>query len=810
MPKFILYLLLATGTIPVLAQNTLIGKVVDQATQEPLIGATVYLPDLRRGAATNAAGSFQIRNLPRGRFLVQISYVGYVTTARPVSIDGESKIDFPLSSSATEINTVIITGVSASTEMRRNPVPTSVINNKQLNQRSASNIIDAIAHAPGISQISTGAAISKPVIRGLSANRVVTLNNGMRQEGQQWGDEHGIEIDEASVDRAEIVKGPGSIMYGSDAMAGVINFIAADPVEEGKIVGSLSTGYQTNNRLQAYSLFNAGNINGFNWQARISSKQASNYRNRYDGPVYNSGFSELNGSGYIGLNKSWGFSHLNFSTFNQEVGLVEGERDENGNFLKILPESDTSTIEMPVTPADLKGFDLNIPKQSINHRRIASQNNFIIGASRLAVNVDWQQNLRKEYGNALNENEKSLFFDLQTISYDAKYFLPEVNGWETTFGLNGMQQQNKNKGVEFLIPEYHLQDAGVFGFTKKTVGHLNVSGGLRFDQRWLTADALYLDENETPIAKPNDASEPKFAGFKSKFSNVSGSLGGTYDFSEKVSVKVNAARGFRAPNISELAANGIHEGTIRYEVGNPNLKPETSFQVDAGVNVNTEHVTFGVSGFHNAIQQYIFAEKLASRFGGDSLSGDPDDLAPTFKYGQGNARLVGGEISLDIHPHPLDWLHFENSFSLVRATQTHQPDSTRNLPFIPAPRMQSEIRINLKKTGQLFRNVYARLELEHNFRQNRFYGAFGTETATPAYSLLNGGFGTDIINNKRTLATLYFTANNLFDAAYQNHLSRLKYAAVNEATGRRGVFNMGRNFGVRLIIPITFNLHPQT
>jgi iron complex outermembrane receptor protein len=270
------------------------------------------------------------------------------------------------------------------------------------------------------------------------------------------------------------------------------------------------------------------------------------------------------------------------------------------------------------------------------------------------------------------------------------------------------------------------------------------------------------------------------------------------------------ARGFRAPNIAELASNGIHEGTIRYEIGNSNLKPETSMQVDAGLNVNTEHVTLGVSGFYNAVQQYIFAEKLKNTMGGDSLSGDPDDLAPTFKYVHGNARLIGGEISLDVHPHPLDWLHFENSFSLVRATQANQPDSTRYLPFIPAPRLQSEIRVNLKKAGPAFQNVFARLELEHNFRQNRFYSAFSTETATPAYSLLNAGFGTDITTSKRTLATIYFTANNLLDVAYQSHLSRLKYAAVNEATGRRGVFNMGRNFGVRLVIPISFMINPKS
>ncbi len=804
MLKYSIYLLLVLGTLPAVAQTSLSGTVSDQTTSEPLVGATVYLPDLRRGVATNESGTFQLRNLPKGRFLVQVSYLGYVSTARPVTVSGATTVNFTLAASATEMPTVVITGVSASTEMRRNPVPTSVIGATQLNQRSATNIIDAISRAPGVAQISTGAAIGKPVIRGLSANRVVTLNNGMRQEGQQWGDEHGLEIDEASVDRAEIVKGPGSVMYGSEAMAGVINFLPADPVEEGRVVGSFSANYQTNNHLQGYSVYNAGNLNGFNWQARLSSKQAGNYRNRYDGRVYNSGFNELNGSGYVGVNKSWGFSHLSFSSFNQNIGLVEGERDATGNFLKAVPETDSTITEVPVTGNDLKGYGLDIPRQGINHRRLALQNNFIIGGSRLAVNADWQQNLRKEYGNPLDENEKSLYFDLETVSYDAKYFLPEVNGWESTFGVSGMHQRNLNKGVEFLIPEYQLQDGGIFGFTKKTMGALDLSGGLRYDLRTIHSDQLLLDETEQPVTNPEQAALTKFSGFKVNYSNISGSLGGTYAFSESVLVKLNAARGFRAPNIAELASNGIHEGTIRYEIGNADLKPETSLQFDAGLNVNTDHVTLDISVFRNGIRQYIFAEKLAGAAGGDSLTGNPDDLNPTFKYTQGNARLVGGELSLDIHPHPLDWVHFENTFSLVRGRQKYQPDSTRNLPFMPTPRLQSEIRINFKKPGEALRNLYARVELEHNFRQNRIYSAFGTETPTAAYTLINAGFGADISNGKHTLCSVYITGNNLLNTAYQNHLSRLKYAAVNEATGRSGVYNMGRNVSVRLVVPVTF------
>jgi iron complex outermembrane recepter protein len=815
--KIFLYILLFLTSASAMAQNSLTGIITDQAMQEPLVGVSVYLPDLRRGATTNETGSFRLNNLPTGRFLVQVRLVGYTPFVNTVSLTGASTLNLALTPSTTELGTVLVTGVSASTEMRRNPISTAVVGTEELRSRATTNIIDAIAHTPGISQISTGAAISKPVIRGLSGNRVVTLNNGLRQEGQQWGEEHGVEIDEFSVDRAEIIKGPGSIMYGSDAMAGVVNFIAADPVEEGKIIGSYAGNYATNNRLISNSVMNAGNLNGLNWQARLSQKLAGNYRNRYDGPVYNSGFKEMNLNGYVGVNKSWGYSHLNFSSFNQNLGLIEGERDPLGNFLKLV-EKEGEEEEVSVTSADLRGYGIGEPRQQVNHLRFASQNNFILGASRATLNLDWQRNLRQEFGHAHgaeedepghedehgHEEDASLIFDLQTLGYDLKYFLPEASGWNTTFGLAGMQQRNQNRGEEFLIPEYRLHDIGIFAFTRKDYDNLHLSGGLRYDRRAITADELLLTDEGEPTNLPAEATQTKFIGFKRNFSNISGSAGATVDISEKLAGKFNISRGFRAPNISELSSNGRHEGTIRYEVGNPDLKPETSLQLDAGLNLNTDHLTLDISAFNNSIQRYIFPEKLRSFTNGDSIS-DPADPAATFKYVQGDARLYGFEVAIDIHPHPLDWLHFENSFSLVRGIQLNQPDSTRNLPFIPAPRLQSELRFNFQPKSNLVRNWFARLEVEHYFTQNRFYAAYGTETETPGYTLVNLGAGIDVPNGRTaTLLSVYLTASNLFDVGYQSHLSRLKYAAVNEATGRQGVFNMGRNISLKVIVPLSF------
>ncbi|MBL4715973.1 MAG: TonB-dependent receptor, partial [Bacteroidia bacterium] len=659
------------------------------------------------------------------------------------------------------------------------------------------------AKKPGISQITTGGAISKPVIRGLGYNRVVVLNNNIRQEGQQWGDEHGIEIDEFSVERVEIIKGPGSLMYGSDAMAGVINFLAPKPVGQGVIISNMMANYQSNNNLQGYSAMNAGHIKSVNWLARISSKTAGNYQNRYDGKIYNSGFEELNFNGTIGINKKWGFSRLHISSFNQSLGLIKGERDELGNFIKLVPLNNNAIGEQSVDESDLTGYNIGIPRQRINHLRIASNSKFFFKNSMLSINMAGQQNKRKEFADPLDSEATELFFLLNTFNYDVKYLLPEKKNWLTSLGINGMAQSSYNKGEEFLIPEYNLFDAGIYLFTQKSFEKLYVSGGLRYDARNINSLPLYLDVDDQPTDDPTAISSVQFKDFNRTLSNYSASFGASYRLSKKLTAKLNVSRGFRSPNMAELGSNGIHEGTFRYELGNSMLNSETSIQLDAGLLYNSKHLSFELALFNNSIQNYIFLQKLNSTLGGDSII-DSSEPAPTFQFVQGNANLYGGEFAIDIHPHPLDWLHFENSFSFVKGELQNQQDSAKYLPFMPAPKIRSELRASFKKVGKKLRKVYLRVDLAHTFQQSEVYSAFGMETPTSAYTLLNAGIGTDIINKKgNRLFSISFSANNMFDVAYQSHLSRLKYAPENQANGRIGVFNMGRNYSLKLIVPLT-------
>ena len=189
----------------------------------------------------------------------------------------------PLTETNVKLNEVVVTGLTGQQKLVTSASPISVVSPKQLESQPSTNIIDAISRQPGVSQITTGSGISKPVIRGMGYNRVVVVNDGIRQEGQQWGDEHGVEIDAASVHSVEILKGPASLMYGSDALAGVIVFNSAPVLPMGEMGANVMSGYQSNNGLFDYSLNFAGNKQGFVWNTRYSGKMAHAYKNRYDG-----------------------------------------------------------------------------------------------------------------------------------------------------------------------------------------------------------------------------------------------------------------------------------------------------------------------------------------------------------------------------------------------------------------------------------------------------------------------------------------------------------------------------------------------
>ena len=774
-----------------LVKGSFSGIVKDAKTGNPIEGVSVYVSDEKTGAITNANGEFFFAGINEGRHLIEISRIGYATLAEYVVINGDTKKDFLLTLSIVENNAVVVFGTNKASQLKKIPFQVAVTKKSDLLQSSASNIIESITKQAGVSSVSSGPAISKPVIRGLGFNRVLTINDGVRQEGQQWGEEHGIEIDAASVNKIEILKGPASIIYGSDAMAGVINIISNVPVPNNTINLNAGTDLQSNNRLKSvYGNF-AGNKNGFSFNMYGTLKAAADYKNKYDGYVYNSNFNEHNFGGYIGYNGNWGYSHLLMSKFNLVTGLVEGERDSLGNFIKTNENGD----ETIATDEDFKSTQPETPYQKIRHFKIAADNSFRIGENKLKLNIGFQRNQREEIVDIGNVEKTALYFDLKTITYTTQFHCKEINGWKNSIGLNGMSQSNTNLGFEQIVPDYNLFDIGTYFFSQKEFNKLSLSAGLRYDTRNIHAETL------------KEGTEEKGQAFSKSFSNFSGSAGFTYDFNKQFNLKLNIARAFRAPSIPELATNGAHEGTTRYEYGDVSLKSEVSTQLDAALEYTQEHFSLNIAGYLNQFNNFIYYRKLENVSGTDSLVEADGQMLTAYKFDQQKAILAGVELTLDIHPHPLDWLHIENTFSYVRGKFMTAIEGSSNIPFMPAPKLATELRADFNKNNKSIRNGYFKIEIENTFKQNNIFTSYNTETITPGYTLINAGMGAEIFSKKKKqLFGIYFTAMNLADVAYQNHLSRLKYAPENSFTGRTGVYNMGRNFGLKINVPLNFRM----
>lgn len=654
------------------------------------------------------------------------------------------------------LDEVVVTSVTGSARIREIAAPVSMVSNAVLRAHQSTNIIDAICRQPGVSQVTTGGGISKPVIRGLGYNRVLVVNDGVRQEGQQWGDEHGIEVDGNAVHSVEILKGPASLMYGSDAMAGVIIMHDAPVMPLGEMKAEAGTQYQTNNGLLDYTVASRGNRQGLVWNWRWSQKWTHDYEAPADGFVPNSRFRERALNGMLGVNKGWGYSHLKLSYYHLTPGMTEVEDDyEEGS----------------------RSYTIASPFQQVKHYKMVLDNSFRLGEGYLKTIVGYQQNRRQECEEA---DECGLDFRLHTANYDIRYVSPKWAGWKMNAGVGGMYQQSENLGDEFLIPAYNLFDVGVFGTVSKTCfERLHLSGGLRYDHRRLHALSLVAEN------------EQRFPDFRRNFGALSGSLGAILNVDEHLDIKANISHGFRAPNMSELGSNGEHEGTFRYELGNHNLRTEHSWQFDLGMDYSSKHFSASVALFANRIRNYIYL----------SRTGVDIDDTPAYLFTSGNARLLGGEVRLIWHI--IRHLHFENAVSHVEARQLNADDEHRYLPFTPAPRWLSTLHYDIPLKAKNVRGLFAEIEADTNFRQNHVMTANDTETPTPAYTLVNLSGGADIhLRSGRQLCSIGITATNLLNTAYQSHLSRLKYADTFPFTGRHGINNMGRNIGIKLLFPL--------
>ena len=809
------------------AQNTITGKISHDGV--PLQGVSVYIPDLKTGAASAADGSYHIQNIPAGAYLIEISMVGYAKQWEKLTVNGPVIRNYTLTAASATLGDIIVTGVPVATDKQKNPISVTTVGYADLLENSSTNVIDAIAKEPGVSAMTDGQSISKPVIRGLGYNRVLTINDGVEQVDQAWFDEFGIEADPDAVHKYEIVKGPASLAYGSDAIAGVVNLLPEDALPEGQTKGEILANYQTNNGLINTMGHIAGTKNGISWSARIDNTLSHAYQDPYDGYALNTQFSNFNTDGTIGLHRKWGYTQVHASYFDMATGIVDGTRDSATGQLErqvAYPglNGGVATYVLP-THQEQVSYTPFVINQRIRHTKIVWDNSLAVGQGHINALFSWQKNQRQETNDPTMPNTPDIYYSSNGATYDLRYVFPQIGGFNLSGGVNGVYQSSRSLGTLLLIPNYHFFQLGGFAIANQKIGNVNLSGGLRYDTRSFHGSDHWVDSiTQAPAPPEGPDAFHEFQGFTSRFKGMSFSLGGTYALTRTLYVKANIARGWRAPNVAECAANGVHDGTVVYEIGDPTLKPETSLEEDVAFGINSADVTLEADVFYNNMHDFIYAQGLQSVFGGDSINNSLNaaglGAAPVYKYTQTRARLYGGELDLHVHPTSLSWVQLNGTLSIVDGGLVGVPDSVKYLPFVPPVRITADLKFPVKKLGPSIRNAYVKaglidcFEQKHIYQQYAIYNGLNTAltpfeykastTATKGYTLFSAGVGGDIVSKGHTTCSIYVTCNNLFNTGYMDYMSRFKYYPVNYTTDRVGVFNMGRNISFKLLVPLEF------
>ena len=739
MKKTILIFFVLFLFIKVNAQIQIKGKVTGM-NNEPLIGASVSLPELNKGTITNQAGEYLISNVPNGKIKIQFSYVGYNTEIKTIEISQtENKVDVLLTIAIIQSQEVVITGGYVSSQ-HENALKIDVLKSKDIALSGTPNFMESLTKVPGVDMISKGQGVSKPVIRGLSMNDILVMNNGVRIENYQFSENHPLGIDNNDVERVEIIKGPASLLYGSDAIGGVINFIKEKPAPVGKILGDYRMQLHSNTLGMNNSIGLKGASKNLFGGFRFGNKTHADYLQGGGDYVPNSRFNEMTFNANTGYSGKIGTFKLFYDYFKQDLGMT-------------VP---------PVKPLITEqGRKNEIWYQDLEYQLISSQNSLFLGKFKWDINAAYQNALRK-----LQTILEVPFIEmnLNTITYESKLYLPSNDKSEYIIGFQGMSQNNRNLNnrVSQFLPDANINNIGFLGLAQYTFfKRLKLQGGLRFD--------IYKTET---FALGTEGTSSYHASVNKDFSNVNGSIGATYSVNDKIMFRANFAKGFRTPNLSELTSNGIHGN--RYEIGNENLSPENSFETDLSMHYHGEFLSFDMACFYNQINDYIF------------ISPTMDTIATgvnIYRFSQTNATLYGGEAGIHFHPKSLPWLHIEGTYSSVIGKQKNGDF----LPFIPANKVRYEIRAERKKLGFLNKpNI--QISALTAFSQDN---PSPYETVTDGYTLVNMSVYAEILISKQTLV-LGLSANNLFDTQYFDHLSTLKPLEY---------YNQGRNISLSLKIP---------
>jgi iron complex outermembrane recepter protein len=716
------------------AQN-IKGSILDLNSGEGLPFAKIYCIETQNGAIADSNGNWVLENVINNQMTLQISASEY--ESKMIEVDNpNTDIIVELELAHIHLDEVIIS-TSDSKLQRYSTFPIDSRKIADLNKIENTNLVDALSNMPGIYNQSTGNGIAKPVIRGLSGMRVLTSLNGLRIENQQWGADHGFALFNLGIDRVEVIKGPSSLIYGADALGGVI-YVADEPyanANESEL--KMSSKFETN------SLATVNNISYKSSKNKLRFTVYGGCFNRADYGIPGNQFvSNSKNSGgsvktAIGYNKKNWITNFRYQLLSFRIGLPGHTHDVNPDVSSFLSDNQSRSY--------------NIPAQHITNHLAQWENKIYFKNDELVAQLGFTSNELKEYGEKVTV--PGVDMTLQNYSYNLRWKHQFNKHFELVSGSQGMFQSNTNGryAEEVLVPNADFVDLGAFSLIKGTFNIWNIQAGARYDQRSITTL-----ESVDPFAKT--------------FSGVNYSAGISRS-SKNFTTRLNASSGFRPPHVSELLANGVHHGTMQYLIGDVNLDSERANQIDFYFGSHFDHIEIVINPFINQINNFVFKDPTGNT---DSTSG-----LPLFNIKQTDALLSGGDIAIHYHPHIAHWLHLESNFSLLSA----QDISNNSLPFTPQNRINNIVKVDFNSDKNLKINSLS-AQYVYFFEQNKvaIY-----EQTSDAYQLINLGCNGSLLTKHKI--DFSFGVNNLLNVKYIDHLSRLKPYEI---------ANPGRNFYIKL------------
>ena len=692
--------------------------VVDSESLKPVPYASIEIYEMQIQSFCDENGVFEFSYLSNTTPVI-ISANGYKPTSFIYKADDNNSYNIKLKKSHIFLNEIV---VSPTTGLVQKNNLTNVILKKinQADQIMAPNLMELITNVPGIYSINTGSSISKPVIRGLSGLKVVTFWNGLRIENQQWANDHGLNFTDMGIKSVEIVKGPSSLLYGADALGGVLYFTDEDYLPPNSFNSSFESRFESN----SMSSFNIAKIKLATEKIRFNVyagyKSAAEYRIPDGEFVKNSSYNRKSLKASLGYNKNNWILNLRYNYNSNENGLP-------GHTHSLNPSPEEFLLET-------QHRERILPLQLIEDHYLSIENKLILSnQSVIKFNTGFTSNSITEFEEKVTIPGISMLLNNIPYNFSFTSYVNENIKWIS--GVQGMLTKNSNdeSAESSLIPDASSYDVGSYSLLQYSKSQFETQIGLRYDIREIDAGDL-LSKN---------------------FSKLNGSFGLVFQ-KGLYTLRTNFSSGFRPPHLSEMLSYGVHHGTNRFEIGSQDLESEFANQFDISLDYGNEHINFNINPFYNHFQNYIYVEPTANFIDGYQV----------YEYTQASsARTYGGEVYLHYHPHFAHRLHLEQDFSYVIG----EDNNNNPLPLIPQTRLNSNLKYEFAETDKKFQ-LQTILIQRTQFLDKNDVSTF--ETPSDSYEIYNieGNFS---YSGKQNML-MKLGVRNLFNTTYINHLSNLK------------------------------------